>query len=170
MDESMRRIGEILKNNLPWLDNAFGRAWKIERIVNGRRYREPCIYEGGAYMNYLTMLPSMDLGNYCFFYVKDPQDFGDSITKVPISLIFWFNVEQIRGDRSTDALKEEILNVLRNKVVFPYGSVTFNRCYEEYKNVFDGFTVDDNDNQAFVHPYAGFRFDGTMYIEMPCMQ
>jgi hypothetical protein len=50
------------------------------------------------------------------------------------------------------------------------GSFTVQRIYERAENVFDGFTLDEVDNQFLMSPFAGFRFYGEMIVTNDCNQ
>jgi hypothetical protein len=40
--------------------------------------------------------------------------------------------------------------------------------YERAENVYDGFNIDEVDNQFMMAPYAAFRFEGTMMVDEDC--
>ena len=48
------------------------------------------------------------------------------------------------------------------------GSVTLSRIYERAENVFQGYSLDEVDNQYLMSPYAGFRITGEMVIDEEC--
>lgn len=174
-DKAVERIKSTLTANLSWLDHAYGRAWKITRVINGKRYTEPCIFTakqvGGN--GYESVLPSADLGNYSFVLYGDPStivsDFGQ--INQPISIIFWFDLRDCNANnyRDTESLKEDIVKVLVDELYFPFGArLTLTKVSEEPKNVWAGFTIDENDNQFMNHPYSAMRFDAVLTMDLPC--
>lgn len=170
-------IGNIqtgLIDNLPWLDKAFGRA---ERIVdmdnNRRRVYTPCVYVSGN--DYIRVTPDANIGNFCFFWIEDPQSTDIDKTHVGIStqfsIIFWFDFRRIynSGDtRNKEDLKRQILDTLNTGFRVRSGHFTINRIYELAENIYRGFSLDEVDNQFLMHPFGGFRFEGELSISGPC--
>ena len=67
-------IGEIqdgLAENVGWLDHIFGKAERLVKMVNGKRFYSPNIYIGNN--DYMEISPDSNIGNYCFFTLDDPQ-------------------------------------------------------------------------------------------------
>lgn len=162
-------IQDALSADLGWLDNTFGKAERVQRIINGKRYYEPAWYKSNG--DYITLSPTDTLGNYAFFTIGEPQEsnwdtWGNTDLQAPFSLIIWANIERIVGDRNTEALKEDILKVLNGRV-HPH-NYTINRIYERAENVFDSFTLDETDNQFLMHPYVGWRFTGVVKAHTTC--
>lgn len=179
-----RVIGELqtgLADNVDWLDVAFGRAQRVVKHVNGKRYYTPSVYAGGTqwrgHNDYIDVSPDANIGNFSFFWVDDPQTVGwqpkeQSTIKASFALIVWFDLRKVYpgelNNRNTEALKNEILNVLNGGFWLKTGRITVERIYELAENVYRGFTIDEIDNQYLMHPYGGFRFEGTLTITQPC--
>lgn len=167
-----------LLQNLPWLDAAFGLAQRIEREVDGRRIITPAYYKGDAIWSkeYIELLPDKKLGNYCFFWLLDPEKYEyisrrPGIIHSPVALIFWMDLREVTGSssiRNLEALKLEILRVVSRDFRLSSGRVFFNKIYNHGNNVFREFSLDEVDNQCLVHPYAGFRFEGEIVFDEPC--
>lgn len=184
----MRTINEQVKNNpvlfdlvieeakqcllsdLNWLDQAFGRAWTINRLYEKKKYAEPCIYTKGN--SYETLVPSADLGNFCFFVLRDPNEITDNgKVTTTFSCIFWVDLVKCfsnKNRRDTENIKNDILMAFRDCSFTKGGAIVIDRCYEEANNVWRGYTLDEADNQYMIHPYAGFRFEGRMLADEPC--
>ena len=117
------------------------------------------------------------MGNFSFFVLDDPQkvDWQPGIQgsyNVPFSLIVWFDMSTITDDvnnRDTEAVKAKILHILNGGFRMRYGRITINRIYERAENIYNGFSLDEVENQFLMHPYAGFRFTGEMFVEQPCL-
>lgn len=170
-------IGDIqlgLANNLSWLTTAFGRAERLVKLQNGKKYYTPNVYAGGN--EYTLITPDSTLGNFSFFWIDDPQIVEwvpkqQGEIRVRYSLIFWVDMRNIYhsdSNRNKESLKAEILRVLNGKFTIRNGRITVNKIYELAENIYKGFTLDEIDNQFLMHPYCGFRFEGEMTIEEPC--
>lgn len=177
-----RVLGEIqngLVENIGWLNFAFGRAQKITRMVGNKKFAEPQVYTGVG-NEYRSVFPDSKIGNFSFFWLEDPQtvDFmpnqGGAI-KSGFSLIFWFDLRRVynsENNRNTEALKVQILQDLNGGyggINLRGGRIKINRIYEQSENIYRGFTLDEIDNQFLMHPFAGFRFEGELTINQPCI-
>lgn len=176
LDRIIGNIQNGLVNNIGWLDRAFGRAERLVQYdANKKRIYSPNVYAGGN--NYMLVTPDSGIGNFCFFWVDDPQNI-DWEPKISIgittqfALIFWFDYRKIYNDannRNKEALKKQILDVLNGGFWLKSGRITINKVYELAENIYKGFTLDEIDNQFLMHPYGGFRFEGEMEISETCI-
>jgi hypothetical protein len=165
-----------LVTNLGWLDMAFGRAQKLVKMIETKKYVTPNVYTGKG-DNYLGVSPDSKIGNFSFFWVDDPQTMDwlpnqQGSLKTPFSLIFWFDLRKVynsKNNRNTEALKAAILRTLNGGFQMKSGRIKINRIYEQAENIYRGFTLDEVDNQFLMHPYAGFRFEGELTILEPCI-
>lgn len=179
-----RVIGNIqagLMEKVDWLDVAFGRAQRVAKIINGKKYFTPNVYAGGTEYrgnnDYIDVSPDANIGNFSFFWIDDPQqmDWQPKIQgeiKAPFALIVWFDLRKVYpgqlNNRNTEALKAELLKVLNGGFWLKDGRITINRIYELAENVYKGFTLDEIDNQFLLHPFGGFRFEGVLTVDEPC--
>lgn len=154
-----------------WLAYIFGKAERLVKRVNGRDYYTPNFYAG--LNEYIQLLPDDISGNYVFFTIDDSQEVEMSrantniLYRSPFSIIFWLNMEEMASYRGVEEIKEMILNILRS-VHCTRGSFTINRVYEKAENVWEGFTMDEVDNQFMMHPFVGLRFEGELIIRTSC--
>lgn len=157
--------------SISWLDHIFGICERNTRMIDGKRYNIATVYTGNN--QYEQIEPCENLGNFCFFYLRDPQEFvAQDLQRLhtPVSAIFWYDMRSASSSpngRNRDAIKAEVLNLLR-EVRLPGGTFVWSRVYEEPKNVFADFSYDYLDNQFLMSPYAGFRVDATLYADLPC--
>lgn len=173
-----RIIGEMqvgLSQSIGWLDHVFGRA---ERLVSmspeRRRIYLPNVYVGGN--EYMQIGPDSNIGNFAFFWVDDPQtiqkETHQSVAiKTPFSLIVWFDYRTVYNSpdvRNKEKIKKQIIDALNGGFLLKKGSFSISRIYELAENIYRGFTLDEIDNQFLMHPYGGFRFEGTLYITESC--
>lgn len=177
-DKVIGELQQALKNGLPWLDNSYGRAERLIKVIDGKRYYTPNIYLGKD--QYDVILPDDRHGCYSFFVMHEPQELLNSMqTEVrirsPFSLIVWVDLRRVEkkmrmpDERNTEYIKEQVLSVIetadRRK-----GHISISKIYQRAENVFDGFTLDEVQNQFLMSPYAGFRFQGEMIVTNDCNQ
>lgn len=171
-----RVIGQIQKglaDKLGWLDYSFGRAQRLVKDINGKRHYTPNVYAGGN--EYLEVSPDADIGCFSFFQIDDPQIYDwqpkiiGSIT-VNYSLIFWLDLRKIPGTdgRNVEVVKNEVLKVLNGGFWLKSGRINVAKIYELAENIYRGYTLEEVNNQFLMHPYAGFRLSGELFINESC--
>lgn len=175
LDSIISNIQKGLAENIGWLDYVFGRAERLVKFdTNNRKIYTPNVYVGGN--EYMEISPSSDIGNFCFFWVDDPQNVSWEAKinvgiKTNFSLIFWFNFNRIynsANQRNKEELKKQILDVLNGGFWLKKGRITVNRIYELSENIFRGFSLDETENQFLMQPYGGFRFEGMLEVSESC--
>lgn len=177
-DKVIGELQDALKKGLPWLHHSFGRVERLVKVIDGKRIYTPNVYKGND--QYVQLLPDDRLGCYSFFVLSEPQEMLNRMQteirlKAPFSLVVWFDLRRVEkvmnlpDQRNTEYVKQQILSVL--ETAFPKkGSVTIQRIYERAENVFDGFTLDEVQNQFLMSPFAGFRFQGELIVTNDCNQ
>lgn len=174
-DKAIQKMQVALKNNLSWLDYSFGRAERLIKEIDGKRYYTPNVYLGNQ--QYALVLPdTYKFGNYSFFVLHEPQEVIDETPiqvrlKAPFSLIVWLNINEAianEDERNTEYIKEQILMVIEDTHL-PNGHFSINKIYERAESVFEGFTLDEVKNQFMMAPYCGFRFQGEITITNDCI-
>lgn len=172
-DKAFVEINAALKRNLTWLDQAFGRSWKImSETTEGKRISLPCVYTHGN--NYEQLVPSADLGCYSFFVLHDPHSMGEyGAVSFNASLILWVDVRKCMATdkenrRDTELIKAQVLHVLMRDNGLKAGSLSVRNVYEEDANVWKGFSLDDTQQRFMTHPFAAFRFDISVTVPQPC--
>jgi hypothetical protein len=161
-------------SELSWLTHIFGRCERLVKIKDGVRCFTPNVYYGKD--EYIQLLPdNKALGNYCFFVMEEPQTVSvpfatSNRLKAPFSFVVWFDMRTVGAtydDRNTEQLKEQVLKTLRRGWL-KHGAITLERVYERAENVFNGFSLNEVDNQFLMSPFAGFRVTGEMQIDEEC--
>ena len=159
---------------LSWLNHIFGRSERLVQLKNGIHKYTPNVYQGKG--EYISLLPdNTKLGNYCFFVMDDPQTVGMQMqtqnrVKSPFSLIVWVDMRKVGAsadDRNTELLKEDVIKTIRTAWL-KKGSVTAELIYERAENIFQGFSLDEVDNQFLMAPYWGMRITGEMIVTEDC--
>lgn len=174
-DRVIQDIQQGLKDGLSWLDYSFGRAERLIKVVDGRRLYTPNVYTGDG--NYELVLPdSVKFGNYAFWTVDEPKEvINESPIEVKMranaSLIIWVDMRKVGDDtdeRNTEAVMEQVMMTLKEIRIFK-GTFKIERVYEKAENVFEGFSLDEVQNQFMMSPYYGWRFYGEMTITNDCI-
>lgn len=177
-DAVIGKIQEGLKQTIPWLDVAFGRAERIVKQINGRNLFLPAIYAGDTTKpnEYLELSPDSLIGNFSFFWMLDPQRFTwrpkiQGTYRDPFALIFWFDLRKVYGtkdNRNVAALEDEVMKALNGRFLLPNGAIHVDKIYHLAENIYREFSLEEVDNQFLMHPYAGFRLEGELIYEEPC--
>lgn len=183
LDEVIAQIQTGLVDGLSWLDAAFGRAQRLTKEISGKRIIVPNVFCGGwrghGPNDYIEVSPDAKIGNFSFFEIDDPQtiDAGPWAREVraPFSLIVWFDLTRVydtASNRNTERIKADILRLLSGRTGWHLrqGRVVVNRIYERAENIYRGYTLSEIDNQFLMHPFAGFRFEGTLEYEELCVE
>lgn len=181
LDKVIGQIQQGLVENISWLDVAFGRAQRLTKNVEGRSIITPNVYCGGwnghGENDYIEVSPDAKIGNFAFFEVDDPQTIEVSTwirqITTPFALIVWFDLTRVYGvpdNRNTEYLKAQILKVLNGRGGWHLGDgrIVLNQIYERAENIYRGYTLSEIDNQFLMHPFAGFRFEGTLQFDELC--
>lgn len=162
-------------SGLAWLDHVFGRCERLVKMsADGRRVYSPNVYKGDE--EYILLTPdNTELGNYCFFVMEEPETVRHAVgerlhVRSPFSLILWVDMRTVGAtydDRNTDELKDAVLRLLDGSFLRE-GAVTLQRVYERSENVFQGFSLDEVENQYLMSPYWGMRLTGEMVVLQDC--
>ena len=174
LDRVIEVIQTALADNLPWLNFAFGKAERLKKDIGGRIYYMPNIYIGKN--DYAEISPDdRTIGNYAFMTVDEPQyvdwvNGQSNSMKAYISVIVWVDMRTVEptDERNKELVKRDILRVLNGKVHLKDGTFRISRIYEKAENIFEGFTLDEIDNQFLMHPFCGWRFWGEVEITDIC--
>ncbi len=154
-------MATTLKKLLPWLDNAYGKAYTL---VSSDNYLYPAAHVAGN--EYISLLPNDMLGNYLFFELEDPSTIVPlsqirSTTKFRVNLVVWFNLENIYGiieDKIlSDDIKEDIIQALASRF-YSNAFISISEIYENAENIFKRYSLKQVDTQFLMLPYYGFKF------------
>ena len=171
-DVAIDEIQTALDNECSWLNTIFGRCERLVKEINGNKYYTANWHKAGN--DYIWIAPDEGLGNFCFFVLDEPTDlenyFAGDVTRSTIgfSLIVWCDLRTIGEGRDTEAVKEELLQILNGRTHLRSGRMTIDKVYERAENVFREFDYDEIDNQFMMHPFAGFRIEGELIVDTLC--
>lgn len=171
-DVPIDEIQTALNNECSWLNTIFGRCERLVKEVNSNKYFTANWHKSGN--DYVLVAPDEGLGNFCFFSLDEPTNldtyFAGDVTRgnVGFSLILWCDLRTINTNRNTEAIKEEILQILNERTHLHSGRLSINKVYERAENVFREFDYNELDNQYNMHPFAAFRFEGELIVDTLC--
>lgn len=192
LEKVLQDLQKSLKERIPWLDNAFGRAYKlVEHRPDGDKFVYPAMYNGKG--EYVSLMPNDRFGNFSWFDIYDPQRVTQRVPALPNitvdgALVFWYDLGTIYDDDSvlhTEEVKDEILQVLTTPgLIASNGSLRVNELKERFENIYDGYSIEkiyneytykgdsiqDLDRQFFMYPYAGLRVEFTLTTKELCIR
>lgn len=181
LDKALQDIQKALIDKLPWLNYAFGRAYKLSMTLS----EDYTLYAPAVYNNngeYISVLPNDNFGNFSWFDIYDPQEVKNiSPIKRHFSyngaIVFWYDQSSIFDDASvlyTEDIKNEILEVLTTPGIISNGHLTVSSFYENFENIYRGYNIEslytesNLDKQLFMYPYAGLRVEISLDIKNLC--
>lgn len=168
-DKAVLPIQNALASAFPWLDHVIGICETLIDKKDNKPFKSANYYIGGG--QYEQIMPCEELGNFSFFYLRDPQVFGakdQNLVKSPFSLVIWYDLTNVLpeyDERNTEQIKGQIMGVL-NSLRLPYLKIT--KIWEKPTNVFTDFSYDPTSNQFLMHPFTGLRIDGEMIARLDC--
>lgn len=176
-DKVITELAKDLKEKLLWLAVSYGRAERLVKTIEGKRIYTPNIYLGND--QYDVILPDDRRGCYSFFVLSEPQEVLNRMQtevriKSPFSLIVWADMRIVEktmnmpDERNTEYIKEQVLSAISTARLHK-GAVSVSRIYQRAENVWEGFTMDEIQNQFMMSPFAGFRFTGEMIVTNDCI-
>ena len=172
LDLAFAPIQTKLESGLSWLDKAFGKCQRLERLLNGKTTIKPSIYVGGNDdRQYLDLFPDSSIGNFCFFDVDDLKEHawqrnqgGPVMAKVGI--VFWFDFRDVyptdHVNKSVENVIDEILQILKTTRLVVKSHV------EQSANIYPRYTIAEIDNQFLMRPFGGFRINCELQINESC--
>lgn len=191
LDRAIQGLQQTLLANLPWLDKAYGRGYKmVQRLDNGTKYVYPAAYIGGS--EYVSLTPNDNIGNFCWFDIYDPQVITAQIPAFPThiykgALVFWLNLQTVyQTDEfiNSEEIKSEILSIITTPgaIASGIGRVAVTEVVEGIDSIYKGYTLEhvysmrnyaeedlqSLDKQFFMFPYYGVRFEFEITIRETC--
>ena len=171
IQDMQRSIGE----KLLFMDHIFGRCERLIKEVEGKRIYSPNVYKGND--EYILLTPdNTDLGNYCFFVREEPEQFAvdaglHSRLRAPFSLVVWADLRTIEDEdqRNVYDLELKVLDAISSPGTLKSGGITVSRVYHRAENVFDGFTLDEVQNQFLMSPFFGLRVQFELWVDEDCV-
>ena len=192
LDKVLQDMQKGLLEKLPWLNYAFGKAYKlVEHRTDGNKFIYPAAYNGNG--EYISLLPNDNLGNFSWFDIYDPQVITQIVQSFPQysfsgAIVFWYSLDSIYEDASvlyTEEIKDEIIRVLTTPgLITTTGKLTISNIYENFENIYKGYSIEkiyNNytysgegiqaiDKQFFMYPFAGIRIEFKLITRELCQR
>lgn len=173
LDAVLLEISIKLRANVPWLDNSYTAAQKLQKTEEKKKIIFPAVFTGGE--EYLNLYPDSHLGNYSFFNMQDPEDiefYARNVNKVTANfdLIIWFDLKKAYPTdtgRNIEHIKSDILKAFRS-MVLTRGSVQLEQIYKDAKNIFSLYTIDESKEHFMLHPYGAIMIRGKLIYKENC--
>ena len=174
-DRAVQDLQRSLAEKCLFLNHVFGRCERLVKDVEGRRYYSPNVYKGRN--EYILLTPdNTDLGNYCFFVQEDPETIVESFgvlnrMRAPFSLVVWVDMRTLEDDdeRNGYRVDEMVMDAIGAHGVMHSGGIEVSRVYHRAESVFDGFTLDEVDNQYLMSPFYGLRISFEIWMDEDCV-
>ena len=173
-DRPIQDLQKSIASKLIFMDHVFGRCERLLKLVDGHRVFSPNIYKGRD--EYILLTPdNTELGNYSFFVSDEPEvmvsNFGISgRIRAPFSLVVWVDQRTIEDEdaRNVYALELKVMDAIASPGVLRHGGIEVSRIYHKAENVFQGFTMDEVDNQFLMSPFMCLRVECEIWIDEDC--
>ena len=173
-DKPIQDLQQTLASKCLWIDHAFGRCERLVKEVDGRRQYTPNVYAGKD--EYILLTPdNTELGNYCFFVREEPEQIVANMgiqnrLRAPFSLVVWVDMRTFEDsdERDVYALEQQVMDAIGTPAAIRHGGMTVTRIYHKAENVFDGFSLDEVDNQFLMSPFYGIRVQMELWVDEEC--
>lgn len=182
LDRALQTMRKSLLAKLPWLKEAFGKAYKLYDSESiSAKYNYPAAYVGKG--EYLSLMPNDKIGNFSWFDIYSPQTVNCLSIQAPMfisegSLIVWYDMESIFEDNLdiySEEIKSELLAVIKSPDFLPNGCrIELGKIYETPETIYKGYAAERSisvqpiDKQFLVYPYFGIRIEFTLKINTQC--
>ena len=192
LDKVIQDMQTTFLVKLPWLNYAFGKAYKlVEHRPDGNKFIYPAAYNGNG--EYISLLPNDNFGNFSWFDIYDPQNITEVVQSLPQytfsgAVVFWYDLSSIYTDANflyTEEIKDEIIRLLTTPgLITTTGKLVINNIYERFENIYRGYSIEkiynnysykgegiqDIDKQFFMYPYSGLRVEFTLTTRELCQR
>lgn len=151
-------------SSLPWLSKCFHRAYRhYELPPQGGTKQNVIPKTWEAQSEWYNNLPNDNLSAQAFFYPIGDEDVTefelhiDPLMEADVAFIVWVNTSKLVGHTTGPSLAQEkadVLEILKNSdLVTSIDSIVDKSA----PDIFDPFTIEDQQNHFTMLPYAGFR-------------
>ena len=151
-------------DSLPWLQLAYGEAFRNTRIVEGKQEYYPAIYTGSG--EYVELVPDQIGGNYVFFYIESPENYnilakGKQLDAF-VNAVFFADLRIVRPlatHRPTAEMKDDILSVL-NSQYSPDYAINQNesvQIFDRFEDVFTEYSYNEMSQIPNMSEFAVMR-------------
>jgi hypothetical protein len=176
LDLVIERTRQVL-TGLPWLQNAYGRAFLLPRKYEDVIKDEPHVFKGvdrnqrGEYFN---VMPNDSIASHCFFIgrgsgnAQQPQaGIFQDLWEKRVDLIFYLNLKQINPDKDyyfTEELVQDVVSILKDQLQIRI----IREFHETVSEVYDQFNLERIKRDQLHYPFAGIRFELLINYQYRC--
>lgn len=129
----------------------------------------PQVYNNDGSGKYIDVRPNSKTRSFLFFEVNDPNtiniDRNADENSYDLSLVCWFNLLEIDSSRSEDFTMELVADTINsiNAIAKYKGLISVDVDVEiNPENIFDKYTLPQEDTQYLLYPYGGFKLNITV--------
>lgn len=172
LDVVLQEINTKLSTQLTWLNSTFLKAQRLEKTKDRSTYSYPSVFIGQN--DYLALYPDEHIGNFTFWDISDGQEIENptksgSLVLIDFGLVLWCDLRDLYGSEwqtySVENVKSDVLKILKYST-FKESSIRVVRIFEEAKNIYKNYSIEEIESQFLMRPYLGLRFEGQIkYLE-----
>lgn len=172
LDAALAEIQARLVAELPWLDEAYGKAEKLLKTdENGRTYYYPGVFVGG--IEHFNVFPMDTAGAFSFFDVAPKQTIGlenrSSVASygVKAGLVVCFDYRSVfptdHQQRNAEHVKKQVLDALL-RVRPRRSAIVVTETAEGAADVYPGYDVRHLEPKFLLRPYGAVRVNFDLIV------
>lgn len=178
IDWAVKDMQALLKSKLNWLTHPYGRAYRIDKQGEEKRFVLPEVYVGNTDGKYsLTpVTPDNDKKGISFFVVGRERPLTKDLVASnylawEVGLVFWVNLDLInkelaKNEDFTQLLIKDVRRVIMRDLLGSGYKVEITTVDREYNEIFREFTLQER--RYVVMPYSAFRFNLIVTLKEGC--
>lgn len=192
LDKVIQDMQKSLAERLPWLNKAFGKAYKlVSHELDGNKFVYPAAYLKDA--EYISLVPNDNFGNFSWFDIYDPQIITAVTQGLPQitfigALVIWYKLDTIFPDAEfiqSERLKADVLTALTTPgFIKNAGRLEVQKIFERFDSIYKGYSLEkiynnfiysgediqSIDKQFFMYPYGGMRIEFKLTTRELCQR
>ena len=170
--KSVQDLQILMQSELSWIENIYAIARIGITKTQSGTVSYPQVYSG-TNSKYYDIRPDSSLRAYSFFEVNNsfPVDKDQGEIIYNLSLICWYNMPKLNGEKSYDYSPELLADVLRVIRESNYNDKISNLIADvNPEDIFNKYSLSQEDTQYLMYPYGAFKltFDYTDIVEVAC--
>lgn len=178
IDWAVKDMQDVLRVNLNWLTHPYGRAYRIDKQGEEKRFVLPEVYVGNTDGKYslVPATPDNDKKAISFFTIGKERQLtkemqASNYLSWDVGLIIWANLELInkelaKNEDFTQHLIKAVRRVIMRDLLGSGYKVEITTVDREYNEVFKEFTLQER--RYVVMPFTAFRFNLIVTLKEGC--
>lgn len=175
---AIKDMQAVLKSKLNWLTHPYGRAYRIDKQGEEKRFVLPEVYVGNTDGKYSLMpvTPDNDKKAISFFTIGRERPLTKDLVASnylswEVGLIFWVNLELINKELSktedfTQNLIKDVRRVINRELLGSGYKTEITTVDREYNEIFKEFNLQER--RYIVMPFSAFRFNLLITLKEGC--